>query len=102
MNLANGKLQYLVKFKRLPEAEWVVQAHLRCPEKLRQFNSLRGEDLWEVELILKKRKSKTSGQDEFRIKWLSWTAKFNSWEPIDNVPQAVVEDFESRLTKLRR
>ena len=91
-----------MKFKGLPEAEWVDQAHLRCPEKLRQFNSLRGEDLWEVELILKKRKSKTSGQDEFRIKWLSWTAKFNSWEPIDNVPQAVVEDFESRLTKLRR
>ena len=102
MHLASGKVLYLVKFKDHPEAEWVAQDHLRCPENIRQFHALRGEDLWEVELILKKRKSKTSGQDEFRIKWLSWTAKFNSWEPIDNVPQAVVEDFESRLTKLQR
>jgi len=55
---------------------------------------IEGEEEWEVEQILNKRKVK--GKDKYLVRWKGFTAELNTWEERENLENAkeAVEEFE--------
>ncbi|MCL7025737.1 hypothetical protein MKW94_025795 [Papaver nudicaule] len=55
------------------------------------------QGFYQVESVRGKRVRK--GQTQYLIKWVGWTEKHNTWEPIEHLQQCldVVEEFDRRL-----
>ncbi|XP_070580091.1 uncharacterized protein [Ptychodera flava] len=73
-----------------------------------EFNNAVCQEVYEAERLLKKRSRK--GMVEYLVKWKGWTAKYNTWEPEENIlDPKLVEQFirrcrrrEAREAKLRK
>ena len=53
-----------------------------------------GEDLYEVEAVLAERVSRNKRQ--VLIKWTGVDLLSATWEPIENIPQACLDEFKGR------
>jgi len=55
---------------------------------------IEGEEEWEVEHILNKRKVK--GKDKYLVRWKGFTAESDTWEGRENLKnvQEVIKEFE--------
>ena len=55
---------------------------------------IEGEEEWEVEHILNKRKVK--GKDKYLVRWKGFTAKSDTWEGRENLKnvQEAIKEFE--------
>ncbi|XP_050298403.1 polycomb group protein Pc [Anthonomus grandis grandis] len=57
-------------------------------------NSELGDQVYEAEKIIKKRKSR-KGVTEYYVKWKGWSQKYNTWEPEENIlDERLIELFE--------
>jgi len=60
---------------------------------------IEGEEEWEVEKILNKRKVR--GKDKYLVRWKGFTAEGDTWESRENLENAqeLVEEFEEEYSK---
>ena len=54
--------------------------------------ALEGSDIYEVEVLLAKRRR--SGKAEYLVRWKGYSACHDSWEPRENVARAAMREFE--------
>lgn len=52
------------------------------------------EEPFNVESIVKKQFNSKMGQFEFLVKWKGYSEKHNTWELINNIPEAIIDKFE--------
>jgi hypothetical protein len=72
-----------------------------------EFVNENGEELWEVEAILKKRmvsRGRNRRREEYLVKWRGYPAYEATWEPASNLSKApqAVEEFERRSRTERK
>jgi hypothetical protein len=54
----------------------------------------KSKEVYQVEKILDVRRGK--GKDvQYLIKWKGWASKHNTWEPVEHLHQALIDDFEA-------
>jgi len=60
---------------------------------------IEGEEEWEVEKIMNKRK--IQGRDKYLVQWKEYTAKEDTWESKNNLTNMIelVEDFEKKYCR---
>ena len=49
------------------------------------------EELWNVESVLDERVR--AGKTQLHIKWEGFSLKDATWEPLENIPPSVIEEF---------
>ena len=54
------------------------------------------EDRYEIEKILKSKTDTKKGTIHYFIKWKGWGPKNNTWEPVDNINQEALDEFNKR------
>jgi len=59
-----------------------------------EFLSTTGDDIYEVEKIIKKRHHPSKGIQYF-VKWRHFPTSDNTWEPARNFSQKLIDDYES-------
>ncbi|KAI9646275.1 hypothetical protein NHQ30_005716 [Ciborinia camelliae] len=96
--------ELLVEWKNCPDQKtWEPIERLRkqCPDFVKEWEngSRNGDgDIYEVEDIVDRRRFK--GIVQYRVKWVGYESKHNTWEPAEILEQDVpylVEDFEKAL-----
>ena len=98
----DGRRSYLVLFKGEQEPEWVDEENMNCPDLLREFHDREVQPLWPVERILQVQ-THSRGHCIFKVKWLGFKLGGDQmWQPEDNLPPGVVDDFFNRMNELER
>ena len=46
------------------------------------------QNIYRIDRILRRRKNKTTGKQEVYVKWMSYSSKFNTWEPADTIKES--------------
>jgi len=89
MRVTDGRTEYKVRWVGWSAKydSWLTEEELNCPELLKKFlktlEALEKQEDWQVEKILDARDKK--GKYEYLVQWLGWGAKYNTWEPEDNL-----------------
>ena len=74
-------------------ADDAAEASDVSPRK-RQRVPPKSKEVYQVEKILDVRRGK--GKDvQYLIKWKGWASKHNTWEPVEHLHQALIDDFEA-------
>jgi hypothetical protein len=103
---AAGSTEYYIMFKKpaclpRPDDEWLKACQLTGAEELlkkyRIDQQLEAQEAFVVEKILKK-KMDDDGEILYFVKWQGYTAKWNTWEPADNLLQAAeaINEFNKK------
>ena len=54
------------------------------------------EDCYEMEKVLKSKTNPKKGTIYYIIKWKVWEPEHNTWEPVENLDQEVLDEFTKR------
>ena len=54
------------------------------------------EDRYEIEKILRSKTDTKKGTIHYFIKWKGWGPEHNTWEPVENIDQGVLDEFTKR------
>ena len=101
-----GSTEYLITFRKpvglqRPDDEWLKACQLTGAEELlkkyRIDQQLEAQEAFVVEKILKK-KMDDDGEILYFVKWKGYTAKWNTWEPADNLGNAAeaINEFNTK------
>ncbi|KAK4291002.1 hypothetical protein Pmani_036134 [Petrolisthes manimaculis] len=114
MRDVKGRTEYKVRWKGWASKydSWLPEDEMNCPEVLKAFlKSLEKmdededeeeeeqEEDWQVEKILDVREKK--GKKDYLVKWVGYNAKYNTWEPQDNLTNCakLIQTFNSQSKK---
>ena len=54
------------------------------------------DERFEVEKIMASKSNPKTGTILYKVKWLGWDARHNTWEPAENIDQDAIDDFNER------
>lgn len=82
-----------------PDIDIESRLSTECNEDSVEAVEFEEEEPFNVESIVKKKFNTKLGQYEFLVKWKGYSAKHNTWELINNIPESIVTKFELDATK---